>query len=353
MTKKTQNNPSLRQVHALINRITPDLSALWKPTVQEDPVPVKPTPGCSVIEQLDAVHANIRFALLAAHGGQGAGGYLESLAEAVEDCVSLDPDAALAYLFLRNGNDYPLLHVIHCAVIVRLCGEAAGLDRNGRHPLLCAALSQNISMIALQAELYHLQGPLPTLEQLLIRRHPLTAVGILKALGVAQPQWLEAVALHHEHHDGSGYPFGLQADAIPLGARLISAADVYCAAVSPRGYRPGRPPHEAMRLLFMGANRIVDEDLGRLLIRTLGIYPPGTLVELRSREPALVVERGAQMDQPRVMRLNQPDRPDLITATGEHAPARVLSLELLPAGFNLERAWRKAEGLRQGMAASA
>lgn len=170
---------------------------------------------------------------------------------------------------------------------------------------------------------------------------------------MAQPQWLEAVALHHEHHDGSGYPFGLQADAIPFGARLISAADVYCAAVSPRGYRPGRPPHEAMRLLFMGTNRIVDEALGRLLIRTLGTYPPGSLVELRSREPALVVERGAQMDQPRVMRLNQPGRPGLITATDEHAPARVLSSELLPEGFNLERAWREAEGLRQGMAASA
>lgn len=353
MTKKIQNDPSLRQVHALINRITPDLSALWKPSVQSESAPIRPASGCSVIEQLDAVHANIRFALLAAHGGQGAGGYLESLAEAVEDCVSLDPDAALAYLFIRNGNDYPLLHVIHCAVVVHLCGEAAGLDRGGRHPLLCAALSQNISMIALQAELYHLQGPLPTLEQLLIRRHPLTAVGILKALGVEQPQWLEAVALHHEHHDGSGYPFGLQAEAIPLGARLISAADVYCAAVSPRGYRPGRPPHEAMRLLFMGTNRIVDEDLGRLLTRTLGIYPPATLVELRTREPALVVERGERMDQPRVMRLNQQGNPGLITATGEHAPARVLSPELLPEGFDLERAWREAEGLRQGMAASA
>lgn len=350
-------DPSYRRIHNLIDRITADLTPLWCPNLSEQSSASMDfrfqDPGGPVLDQLDGVHANLRTTLLGAHNGQRVDERVEMMADAVEDAVKLDPDTALAYLFIRNAEDYPLLHAIHCAVVVCLGGQAVGLGPGERHPLLCAALTQNISMCALQAELYHINGPPASLDRLMIRRHPLTSVGILKALGVQAPQWLEAVALHHERFDGSGYPFALRGNGVPLSARLLSAADIYCAAVSPRGYRSERPAHEAMRNLFMGAGRVVDEDLARLLVRTLGIYPPGTVVELRNRELALVLNRGARVDRPQVMRIKTGREPRLVVADGEFAAVRVVSSDSLPGGFDLERIWRTAESLRQAQAVSA
>ncbi|BCO32724.1 hypothetical protein TspCOW1_28270 [Thiohalobacter sp. COW1] len=341
------------RLHGLIGRIAPDLSALWCPQLSAAGAMSTSfrfqDPGGPVLEQLDAVHANLRATLLSAHAGQHIDDRVEMLADAVEDAVKLNADTALAYLFIRNGEGYPLLHAIHCAVVVCLGAQAAGLGTDERHPLLCAALTQNISMCALQAELFHLHGPPASLDRLLIRRHPLTSVGILKALGVTDPDWLEAVALHHERFDGSGYPFSLRGAALPFGARLIGAADIYCAAVSPRGYRHGRPAHEAMRNLFMGAGRVVDDALARLLVKTLGIYPPGSLIELRNRELALVVARGDRVDRPWIKRLKVSEAPQLVPAEGEHCAVRVLSTGQWPEGLRLERTWREAEALQQGL----
>ena len=347
-------HPSHKHIHNLIGRITADLAPLWCPNLSEHSSLSSgfrfQDPGGPVLDQLDGVHANLRATLIGAHDGQRIDENVEMLADAVEDAVRLDPDTALAYLFIRNTGDYPLLHVIHCAVVVCLGAQAAGLGPVERHPLLCAALTQNISMCALQAELYHSNGPPASVDQLIIRRHPLSSVGILKALGVSDPDWLAAVALHHERFDGSGYPFALRADGVPLSARLISAADIYCAAVSPRAYRSGRPAHEAMRNLFMGAGRVVDENLARLLVKTLGIYPPGTVVELRNRELALVLSRGERVDRPQIMRLKAEREPRIVTADGEFAALRVVAGDVLPAGFDLERAWRTAQALRQTQA---
>lgn len=341
----------------MIGKVTPDLSALWCPELSEHQSMSSAfrfqDPSGPVIGQLDGIHDNMKTTLIAAQGGQQIAERVEMMADSVEDAVKLDPDTALAYLFLRNDTDYPLLHVIHCAVVVCLGAQAMGLEAGERHPLLCATLTQNISMCALQADLYHLHGPPGSLDRLMIRRHPLTSVGILKALGVDNPGWLEAVALHHERFDGSGYPFGLRGDAVPLSARLISAADIYCAAVSPRGYRNGRPAHEAMRNLFMGAGRVVDDALARLLVKTLGIYPPGTVVELRNGELALVLERGSRVDRPRVMLLNEKQENRLVLAEDSFSAIRVVEAELLPEGFRLETTWRKAEQLRHEMQAIA
>lgn len=336
-------------IKQLIDRIRPDLSILWttgEATPAAPPEFNPPDPAAPALVQLDTVYTGLRATLMVAHRGEQIEARIEQLADAIEAVIEVAPDTALAYLFLRNKDDYPPRHAIHCAVIACLTATAAERDRQARRPVLCAALTQNISMNALQSELYHLEGELGSLDRLLIRRHPLTAVGVLKALGVDNPDWLEAVALHHERCDGSGYPFGLRGEAIPLNAQLIAAADSYCASVSARGYRAGRPPHEAIRTLFMNGGTVVNEHLGRLLVKTLGLYPPGSVIELRNRQLALVIERGEQMVQPRVLPLGA-DGEDgegaTLIAADECAPVRVASTDRLPESFDLEQTWLAAE----------
>ncbi len=97
-----------------------------------------------------------------------------------------------------------------------------------------------------------------------IQRHPEIGVQFLKAIHVAQPV-IDCVRYHHERLDGSGYPFGLKADDIPLGARIISVADCFDALTTDRSYQKGRTTAEALEIL----RRLSDENLPPELVGEL------------------------------------------------------------------------------------
>ena len=71
----------------------------------------------------------------------------------------------------------------------------------------------------------------------------------------------ELVYSHHEKWDGSGYPQGLRAEAIPIPARVMALADVYDALISPRVYKPGMPHEMAVQIIVQGRGRHFDPDV--------------------------------------------------------------------------------------------
>jgi HD-GYP domain-containing protein (c-di-GMP phosphodiesterase class II) len=93
-----------------------------------------------------------------------------------------------------------------------------------------------------------------------MRRHPVIGSQI-----VAPFECLAGVALvirhHHERHDGSGYPDGLAGEAIPLGARIVAAADIFDALTSDRPYRAALSREAALEYLVSGAGSGLDEDI--------------------------------------------------------------------------------------------
>jgi putative nucleotidyltransferase with HDIG domain len=81
-----------------------------------------------------------------------------------------------------------------------------------------------------------------------VRRHPLIGVSILKGIDFLTPV-IDYVLYHHERVDGSGYPCGLIADEIPLGAKIISVADCFDAITTNRSYQKGKNKKEAFAIL--------------------------------------------------------------------------------------------------------
>jgi putative nucleotidyltransferase with HDIG domain len=95
---------------------------------------------------------------------------------------------------------------------------------------------------------------------------------------------------HHEKLDGTGYPRQLKGDDIHPYAKVMAVADVFDALTSMRSYRKAMLPHEAMELLFVGANTHFDSDIIKVFQSSVASYPVGVTVKLNSGETAVVAQ---------------------------------------------------------------
>jgi HD-GYP domain-containing protein (c-di-GMP phosphodiesterase class II) len=102
----------------------------------------------------------------------------------------------------------------------------------------------------------------------LIKLHPQIGRRILERAEGFEPI-LDAVELHHENYDGSGYPYGLSGERIPLAARIIRVADAFDAMTTQRSYRPALAPEFAMDTIHAGGGNEFDERCAWALLRVL------------------------------------------------------------------------------------
>ncbi len=116
------------------------------------------------------------------------------------------------------------------------------------------------------------------------------ACEILKQTAGISAISLDVAAAHHERLDGRGYPLGLTADNISLYARMIAIVDTYDAITAERVYKEGQTCLNALKILRKDSGTMFDAELVNRFIGAVGIYPPGTLVRLKSQKVALVTE---------------------------------------------------------------
>lgn len=214
--------------------------------------------------------------------------------------VQARPDDALFMLLLLlhdRALSYCASHALLCAVMCELVAPAAGVGEDERQSLFRAAITMNIGMARLQDELLKQAAPVTDAQREEIQSHPLHSVQLLKSLGVGDAQWLKLVAEHHETTQGDGYPTG-KTD-LGLSQQLLHLVDVFVARLSPRRSRPGLVPQQAARAIYL--NEAGEPNaIGGALVKTLGIYPPGSYVRLANDEVGVVVRRGRRANAPLV-----------------------------------------------------
>lgn len=124
--------------------------------------------------------------------------------------------------------------------------SALGMQADEIALLRVGALVHDVGKIGVPDHILRKAGPLLPEEYTVIMRHPVIGRKILEDVEGFQP-YLDIVELHHENHDGSGYPRGLSRDEIPLEARIVHVADAYDAMTSDRPYRKGMSHEDAVR----------------------------------------------------------------------------------------------------------
>lgn len=208
-------------------------------------------------------------------------------------------DLAYAYMSWHASDDYPVMHHLIVALTLARTGQMSGrFGIEHLHSLMKAALTMNLSMLALQARLRSQTEPLSREQKEAIRKHPERSFNKLQLLGVTDPVWLETVQLHHELPDGSGYP--LQIKNQDEGSVLLGICDSFNARMALREYRTNFTAEQAVQDLFAQGNNLVS-DFASLLLEGLGIYPPGSLVQLEGNLIACSLLRGQSAVSPVVL----------------------------------------------------
>ena len=223
---------------------------------------------------------------------------IRKLGRAIQALCDYDADASLGAAHLKHDTSYPFYHSIHTALLCELVARRLNWPPLNRLSVICAALSCNVAMTELQAELVEQAEPLNDTQWDAIQLHPQRGCEMLHATGVSDRLWLQVVVQHHECINGRGYPAGVRGDEVLPEARLLGLADRYHAMVTGRSYRNGMLVKNALRRIFLDVGQEVGSSLAQMFIKELGIYPPGSVVRLQNGETAVVVRRKAELAGP-------------------------------------------------------
>jgi HD-GYP domain-containing protein (c-di-GMP phosphodiesterase class II) len=245
-----------------------------------------------------------------------AGEQLAQLSRDTATSIAKGQEILLHLLGDKKGQG-PQFHALNTMTLAMLVGKAAGLSERALADLALGALAHDAGKTEIPVQILK-SSQRKKHEEDFFRQHVGFSTQFAAQSGAFSPQALAIIEDHHEAVDGTGWPRGKK-DASP-GARILAMVDRYDRLCSPEATdREALMPAEALATMFRHEGSKFDAVLLRTLIRLLGVYPPGTVVQLNDGSLALVVSPGAQSLQPKVLiyspELSKDDAPTLELAT--------------------------------------
>lgn len=275
----------------------PDSSVLFE-AVKEARVQELVTRKLGFLEELEQakhIHQRSRGVIngLMSEGRMGVPLSLKEAHRVVEEVtlsVTRNSDALVSLLHQKPRNSYFYMHALSvCALMVAL-GRQLGFDEVLLRRVGLAGLLLDVGKALLPEGVLKTEGALSLEELAQIQTHARLGHDWLLASGVEDELVLDVCLHHHERPDGKGYPQKLSTE-ISQFAAMGTICDVYDALTSDRGYRNGCQPNQAIRRMAEWQDGQFDREIFHAFVRTVGLYPSGTLVLLKSGRLAKVLEQ--------------------------------------------------------------
>jgi putative nucleotidyltransferase with HDIG domain len=215
----------------------------------------------------------------------------QALVEEISESVLRQPHALISLARLKNSNEYTYMHsVAVCALMIALARQL-NLDEQIIREAGLAGLLHDLGKMGIPNKILNKPGKLTDEEFATIKSHPQIGASILMDNPLVSALVLDVVLHHHEKVDGSGYPHKLSGDNISLFAKMGAVCDVYDAITSNRPYKKGWSPAESIRKMAEWSKGHFDEAIFQAFVKTVGIYPTGSLVRLESGRLGVVTEQ--------------------------------------------------------------
>ncbi len=218
----------------------------------------------------------------------------QRLVDEISDSVARNANALISLARLKSADDYTYMHsVAVCAMMIALARQL-GLDEAQTRSAGLAGLLHDLGKAAMPMHVLNKPGKLTEQEFAIMKGHPVEGHKMLQAVGHIDPVVLDVCLHHHEKTDGSGYPEGLKDEAISLYAKMGAVCDVYDAITSNRPYKNGWDPAESLRKMAEWSKGHFDNQVFQAFVKSLGIYPIGSLLRLASGRLGVVVEQSSK-----------------------------------------------------------
>jgi HD-GYP domain-containing protein (c-di-GMP phosphodiesterase class II) len=179
---------------------------------------------------------------------------------------------------------------INCMILSIGIGQKLKLPGHRLMNLAQGALLHDIGMTRIPHTILNKNGSLTETEMKSVQAHTVHSYRMItKELGLSEEVG-RIVLLHHERWDGKGYPKGFTGKEIPISARIVSVADAYEAMIRERPYRGSMIGYKAVRQVLNDNGRRYDSEILKLFIKSMGVYPPGSIVILNEGSVGKVVK---------------------------------------------------------------
>lgn len=211
-----------------------------------------------------------------------------SLVDSLVETTLTEGDIAVHALNGNCSSDNDYVHPLNVAVLAMVLAKSIELSAEDARLLGMAAVFHDIGKIEISSKILLKKEPLTKQEQLHFEQH--SEIGARMAREVGLPARIGKVILqHHVHEDGSGYPKQITADKIDPIARIIALVNWYDNLCNPNDIAQAKTPYEALAQIYAHHRSKFDDMLVNRLIKSLGIYPPGSIVQLSNGLYGIVI----------------------------------------------------------------
>lgn len=217
---------------------------------------------------------------------------LQSARPVIRECVeSVKANASAMFWMsrIKARDAYTAEHCLRVAIFSVAFARFLGLPDDDLETVGMCGLLHDLGKLKVPDEILNKPGALTPDEFSIMRQHTTLGYELLRADSGLDPIISDVTCHHHERMDGRGYPQQLAEWQISRFARLVSIVDAFDAITSDRCYRDGLPTSDAIRILYRNRGQQFDASMVEAFIRMIGVYPPGSLVELSTGEVAIVV----------------------------------------------------------------
>lgn len=268
--------------------------------------------------------------------------------QTVNQCVESilrNPDALMWMSKIRSESEYTAEHCLNVCILAIAFGRHLGLSEKDLFAVGMCGLLHDVGKMRVPAEVLNKPAKLTTKEMKMMMAHTVHGRNLLMATQGLYEGVVDVAYSHHERMDGTGYPRKLPGENISRFSRIIAIVDAYDAMTADRCYAPARTSTEAVKTIYHARGTHFDDALALQFIKSVGLYPPGSIVELYSGEIGIVVETNQRYRHlPRVVVMLNADKQPL-------AQPKSLDLAQVEAGslnrkYLIKQVWRdKSFGL--------